>query len=66
VPDSEPRGQNKPAGQFVPVEVDPAKQNLPTGHWAHSDAILRLVLSLYDPLGQDVLVYANTLFANDP
>jgi len=32
VPDSEPRGQNNPAGQLAPVVIDPAKQNLPTGH----------------------------------
>ena len=32
----DPRGQNNPAGQSLPVVIEPSVQYLPTGHAAHS------------------------------
>ncbi len=60
VSESEPSGQKYPAGQLVPVVIDPARQYLPTGQTAHSLAAFKFVLSLYVPLGQGVLVMLNT------
>lgn len=42
----DPRGQNNPAGQSLPVVIDPSVQYLPTGHAAHSLELFKFVLSL--------------------